>query len=72
MSNAREALIVEALGELAVLVDRAEAVEDYLVAQGIEASRIVTRGYGASDPVIASGSAYAHRQNRRVEILVVE
>lgn len=59
-------------GSVDLSLDRAEAVEDYLVAQGIEPSRIVTRGYGASDPVIASGSAYGHRQNRRVEILVVE
>ena len=57
-------------GALDLSLDRAEAVEGYLVAQGIDADRIVTRGYGASDPVVASGSVYGRPQNRRVEIVV--
>ena len=46
---------------------RAEAIMQALVARGIEASRIVTSGVGASDQIVPD-SDYANRwKNRRVE-----
>jgi outer membrane protein OmpA-like peptidoglycan-associated protein len=52
--------------------DRAEAVEDYFEDQGIDDDRIVTRAYGASEPVTAGATPLGRQQNRRVEIVVIE
>ena len=49
---------------------RANAVRDYLVRQqGIERSRIDTRGYGESRPVASNTTAAGRAQNRRVEVI---
>lgn len=45
---------------------RAEAVKSALVRQGVNPSRIATRGYGESRPI---SSSYA--QNRRVEVTII-
>ena len=48
---------------------RAKAVRDYLVSQGIDASRITTRGFGKSKPVASNDTAEGRAENRRVEII---
>jgi len=50
--------------------ERATAVRDYLVRQGVAASRIHIEGFGASDPVASNATADGRAQNRRVEIRV--
>ena len=47
---------------------RAEAVKVYLVSQGLDASRIDTKGAGDSQPVASNQTAAGRAQNRRVEI----
>ena len=47
---------------------RADAVRQYLVLQGIEASRIATRGYGESQPIADNSTPRGRAENRRVEI----
>lgn len=47
---------------------RARSVAAYLVTQGIDVNRIVTRGYGETMPVVSGASAEDRRLNRRVEI----
>ncbi len=48
---------------------RAEAVKDYLVASmRMDPDRIVTRGYGKTQPLVTEGDADAQAPNRRVEI----
>ena len=47
---------------------RANAVRDYLVAHGIDASRITTRGYGKTKPIASNKTAEGRAKNRRVEI----
>jgi outer membrane protein OmpA-like peptidoglycan-associated protein len=48
---------------------RAKAVRDYLVREGIDASRITTRGYGKSRPVASNDTAEGRAQNRRAEVV---
>lgn len=57
---------------LALSVRRAEAVRDYLVAQGVEARRMETVGYGATRPVMEGSTPEALAMNRRVDFTVVK
>ena len=47
---------------------RAQAVVDYLVAQGVDRSRIVARGVGPDQPVANNATVDGRAQNRRVEV----
>jgi outer membrane protein OmpA-like peptidoglycan-associated protein len=49
---------------------RAQAVADELTANGVSASRITTRGVGASVPIATNDTPEGRAQNRRVEIVV--
>jgi outer membrane protein OmpA-like peptidoglycan-associated protein len=48
---------------------RAESVKNYLVAAGISAERLQTRGFGSSKPVADNSSELGRAQNRRVELV---
>ncbi|MGL4318817.1 MAG: OmpA family protein [Pseudomonas sp.] len=47
---------------------RAQSVANYLSAQGVDASRLSTRGAGPDQPVASNASAEGRAQNRRVEV----
>ncbi|WP_252107801.1 MULTISPECIES: OmpA family protein [unclassified Halomonas] len=47
---------------------RAQAVGSYLSQNGVSSSRLVTSGYGASQPVASNDNEQGRAQNRRVEI----
>ncbi|MEZ0486398.1 OmpA family protein [Fibrella aquatica] len=51
---------------------RAEAVKTFLVNKGIDASRIMTRGYGGTRPVATNNYEKSRQFNRRVEMLVIK
>jgi OOP family OmpA-OmpF porin len=51
---------------------RADAARKYLTATGIDASRLVSKGFGESQPVADNGTAEGRASNRRTEIEVVE
>jgi outer membrane protein OmpA-like peptidoglycan-associated protein len=48
---------------------RAAAVKAQLVAAGVPAARLATKGLGASQPVADNGSTIGRAQNRRVELV---
>jgi len=49
---------------------RADAVGQYLIAQGLPTDRITTRGYGAAHPIASNDSHEGRQKNRRVELIV--
>jgi len=57
---------------LKLSTDRAEAVGNYLITEGISASLITTRGYGKSYPLASNATAEGRQENRRVEIVIQE
>jgi len=50
---------------------RAGSVSSYMVAQGINAQRLITTGYGEMRPIASNDTAEGRQQNRRVEITLV-
>ncbi|HSA79871.1 MAG TPA: OmpA family protein, partial [Geminicoccaceae bacterium] len=51
---------------------RANAVEDLLIIQGVDPTRVGTRGYGERFPVATNDTAAGRQQNRRVEVVILE
>lgn len=51
---------------------RAEAVKNYLVAQGIDPKRITTEGLGSTKPIASNDTAQGREANRRVEFQVIK
>ncbi|MEM7153547.1 MAG: OmpA family protein [Myxococcota bacterium] len=52
---------------MALSQSRADAVKDYLVDKGVDASRITTRGAGPDEPIADNKSKRGRAQNRRIE-----
>jgi OmpA-OmpF porin, OOP family len=51
---------------------RAQAAVDYLVSQGVDASRLQPTGYGESKPMASNDTADGRAQNRRVDLVVTD
>ncbi|MDG5490979.1 OmpA family protein [Psychroserpens sp. SPM9] len=51
---------------------RAKAVADYLILQGLHVSRITYFGFGSSKPVLANDTKEGQQQNRRVEFKIIQ
>ncbi len=49
---------------------RAKAVADYLVGKGVDATRLVTEGFGEARPIAPNDTPEGMRQNRRIEFNV--
>jgi outer membrane protein OmpA-like peptidoglycan-associated protein len=56
---------------LSLSQQRADAVRQALIAQGVAASRIRTAGLGAEQPVASNKTAKGRARNRRVEIILL-
>ncbi|NGP77736.1 OmpA family protein [Balneolaceae bacterium YR4-1] len=53
---------------LELSIDRANAVKDFLVKQGVDADRIAAFGYGETRPIASNDTPEGREQNRRVEL----
>jgi outer membrane protein OmpA-like peptidoglycan-associated protein len=51
--------------------ERAKSVVDFLVARGIDLSRLEYRGYGPSQPVAPNDTEEGRSRNRRVEFKIL-
>jgi outer membrane protein OmpA-like peptidoglycan-associated protein len=50
---------------------RAESVYNYLLSKGIDGSRMISQGFGSTQPVADNSTAAGRAQNRRVEIFIL-
>ena len=53
-------------------VARAKAVKDWLVAKGVDGSRIATKGFGQTNPVADNTTPEGKQKNRRIEFFRVK
>ncbi len=51
---------------------RANSVRARLIAEGVNASRIATKGYGQEMPVASNDTEEGRAQNRRIEVVIVK
>jgi OmpA-OmpF porin, OOP family len=51
--------------------ERATAVREFLVSNGINPERIMARGYGEAHPVAPNNTEVGRQENRRVEVIVL-
>lgn len=49
---------------------RAQAVQTYLIGQGIAPDDVTAKGFGKDNPVASNDSAAGRQKNRRVEMVV--
>lgn len=52
--------------------DRAEVVRNALIDEGIEASRLTAKGYGATKPLMLNDSEEHRAMNRRTEMIIID
>lgn len=50
---------------------RAESVYNYLVSRGVAGNRMVSEGFGSTDPIADNSTVAGRAQNRRVEIYIL-
>ena len=52
--------------------ERAQAMKDYLVAQGADPSKLMTKGMGETDPIADNATDQGRFRNRRIEFVVYD
>jgi OOP family OmpA-OmpF porin len=62
----------EAQKNIELSQQRADAVKDYMVGKGIDASRVETRGAGPNEPVADNATDKGRQENRRIEFKLLQ
>lgn len=62
----------DAVQNLALSQQRAEAVKAEIVAKGIDASRVIAKGYGATQPIDTNDTEEGRAKNRRTEVRIIQ
>ncbi|MBB3106777.1 outer membrane protein OmpA-like peptidoglycan-associated protein [Psychrobacter luti] len=52
--------------------ERAESMKDYLVGQGVDPSKLMTKGMGETDPIAENATEQGRFRNRRIEFVVYD
>ena len=52
--------------------NRAKAVMEYLINDGVDPDQLQAKGYGSVDPVASNNSFYGRKRNQRVEIKILD
>ena len=52
--------------------ERAQSMKDYLVAQGADPSKLMTKGMGETDPIAENATEQGRFRNRRIEFVVYD
>lgn len=55
-----------------ISADRAKSVADYIVKKGIDAKRVISKGYGKRKPIATNQTAEGRKKNQRVEIKLIK
>lgn len=50
--------------------ERADAVKSYLISEGVQASRLQSKGFGSSKPIASNDTDEGKAKNRRVEFII--
>jgi len=56
----------------ALSLERANAVKDYLISNGIETSRLTAKGYGKTKPLANNDTDEGKKKNRRVDFTILK
>lgn len=56
----------------ALSLERAKSIVAYLIAKGIDASRLTAKGYGSMEPVEENTTEAGRQKNRRSEVKILE
>lgn len=56
---------------LALSMERAKAVMNYVISKGIDPNRLTAKGYGMTQPIAENTTAAGRAQNRRTEVTIL-
>jgi outer membrane protein OmpA-like peptidoglycan-associated protein len=61
-----------AVTNLKLSQERANAVRDYLIKKGIPSNRVLAKGYGDTQPIDKNNTEEGKRKNRRTEVKILQ